>query len=94
MICDGDEKGMCIAGVFGGLNSGVTDSTTNIFLESAHFNAGDTRRTSTRHLLRTDAAKVFEKGSDPNITVFALKTSGTTDGGICRSNNGSVGSCG
>jgi len=73
MICDGEEKGMCIAGVFGGLNSGVTDSTTNIFLESAHFNAGDVRRTSTRHLLRTDAAKVFEKGSDPNITVFALK---------------------
>jgi len=73
MICDGYEKGMCIAGVFGGLNSGVTDTTTNIFLESAHFNAGNTRRTSTRHLLRTDAAKVFEKGSDPNITVFALK---------------------
>lgn len=73
MICGGDEKGMCIAGVFGGLNSGVTDSTVNIFLESAHFNAGDTRRTSTRHLLRTDAAKVFEKGSDPNITIFALK---------------------
>ncbi len=73
MICDGNEKGMCIAGVFGGLNSGVTDTTTNIFLESAHFNAGSTRKTSTRHLLRTDAAKVFEKGSDPNITVFALK---------------------
>ncbi|MEM9545466.1 MAG: phenylalanine--tRNA ligase subunit beta [Bacteroidota bacterium] len=73
MICDGNEKGMCIAGVFGGLNSGVTDHTTNIFLESAHFHAGTTRRTSTRHLLRTDAAKVFEKGSDPNITVFALK---------------------
>lgn len=73
MICDGNEKGMCIAGVFGGLNSGVTDNTTNIFLESAHFNAGNTRRTSTRHLLRTDAAKVFEKGSDPNVTVNALK---------------------
>ena len=73
MICDGEEKGMCIAGVFGGLNSGVTDSTTTIFLESAHFNAKMTRRTSTRHLLFTDAAKVFEKGSDPNMTVFALK---------------------
>lgn len=73
MICDGNEKGMCIAGVFGGLDSGVTEGTTNIFLESAHFEAGNTRRTSTRHLLRTDAAKVFEKGSDPNITVFALK---------------------
>lgn len=73
MICDGDSKAMCIAGVFGGLNSGVTDSTTNIFLESAHFEAGDIRRTSTRHLLRTDAAKVYEKGSDPNITITALK---------------------
>ena len=73
MICDGNEKGMCIAGVFGGLNSGVTDGTKNIFLESAHFHAKMTRRTSTRHLLFTDAAKVFEKGSDPNITVFALK---------------------
>jgi len=73
MICDGAGKGMCIAGVFGGFDSGVTDTTTNIFLESAHFNAGSIRRTSTRHLLRTDAAKCFEKGSDPNITEDALK---------------------
>jgi len=73
MICDGHDKPMCIAGVFGGLNSGVTDSTSNIFLESAHFNAGFIRRTSTKHLLRTDAAKIFEKGSDPNITKYALK---------------------
>ncbi len=73
MICDGEKKPMCIAGVFGGLNSGVTDNTKNIFLESAHFEAGNTRRTSTAHLLRTDAAKVFEKGSDPNITIKALK---------------------
>lgn len=73
MICDGDGKGLCIAGVFGGLDSGVTDDTQNIFLESAHFNAGNIRRTSTRHLLRTDAAKVYEKGSDPNVTVMALK---------------------
>ncbi len=73
MICDGDSNGMCIAGVFGGLKSGVTDGTTNIFLEAAHFNAKTTRRTSFHHDLRTDAAKVFEKGSDPNITVYALK---------------------
>ena len=73
MICDGDSKGMCIGGVFGGINSGVKDSTKNIFLESAHFNAKWIRRTSTRHDLRTDAAKVFEKGSDPNLCVFALK---------------------
>lgn len=73
MICDGEDNGLCIAGVFGGLGSGVTDETQNIFLESAHFEAGGIRRTSTRHLLRTDAAKVYEKGSDPNITVTALK---------------------
>jgi len=73
MICDGDKTPMCIAGVFGGLNSGVSNETKNIFLESAHFEAGNTRRTSTAHLLRTDAAKVFEKGSDPNITIKALK---------------------
>ncbi|MEL6924198.1 MAG: phenylalanine--tRNA ligase subunit beta [Bacteroidota bacterium] len=73
MICDGESQGMCIGGVFGGINSGVTNDTKNIFLESAHFNAGWIRRTSTRHLLRTDAAKVFEKGSDPNVAVYALK---------------------
>lgn len=73
MICDADSNGMCIGGVFGGLNSGVSENTKNIFLESAHFNAGWIRRSSMRHTLRTDAAKVFEKGSDPNITVYALK---------------------
>ncbi len=72
MICDGDSKGMCIGGVFGGLESGVTDSTKNIFLEAAYFNPTSIRRSSTRHNLRTDAAKVFEKGSDPNNTVTAL----------------------
>jgi len=73
MICDANGKGLCIAGVFGGVTSGVTESTTKIFLESAHFDAGTIRKTSTRHLLRTDAAKVYEKGSDPNITEYALK---------------------
>ena len=73
MICDGASNGMCIGGVFGGIKSGVKESTKNIFLESAHFNATSIRRSSMRHNLRTDAAKVFEKGSDPNITVYALK---------------------
>ncbi len=73
VVCDGNSKGMCIGGVFGGIDSGVTDGTTSIFLESAHFNAKWIRRSSTRHDLRTDAAKVFEKGSDPNNCVFALK---------------------
>ncbi len=73
MICDGNSNGMCIGGVFGGIKSGVKDSTKNIFLESAHFNARWIRRSSTRHGLRTDAAKVFEKGSDPNLCVYALQ---------------------
>lgn len=73
MICDGEGKGMCIGGVFGGFDSGIKEGTTDIFLEAAHFNSGYIRRSSMSHNLRTDAAKVFEKGSDPNITVFALK---------------------
>ncbi|GJM36419.1 MAG: phenylalanine--tRNA ligase beta subunit [Saprospiraceae bacterium] len=73
MICDGASNGMCIGGVFGGISSGVTDSTVNLFLESAHFNAKSIRRSSMKHNLRTDAAKVFEKGSDPNVTIHALK---------------------
>lgn len=73
MICDANHQPMCIAGVFGGLNSGVSAATTKIFLEAAHFEAGTTRRSSMRHTLRTDAARVFEKGSDPNVTVYALK---------------------
>jgi phenylalanyl-tRNA synthetase beta chain len=72
MICDGQDNGMCIGGVFGGLKSGVKDDTTNIFLESAHFESQGIRKTSTHHNLRTDAAKCFEKGSDPNVTVKAL----------------------
>lgn len=73
MICDGDSNGMCIAGVFGGMKSGVKETTTNIFLESAFFNAISIRRTSMRHLLRTDAATRFEKGTDPNGTLYALQ---------------------
>ena len=73
MICDGNSNGMCIGGVFGGAKSGVKESTQNIFLESAHFNAGWIRRSSTRHDLRTDAARVFEKGSDPNACRYALQ---------------------
>jgi phenylalanyl-tRNA synthetase beta chain len=73
MICNGDGEGMCIAGVFGGIESGVKNETTDIFLESAHFQQGYIRRTSGRHQLRTDAARCFEKGTDPNGTVTALK---------------------
>ncbi|MEO5583199.1 MAG: phenylalanine--tRNA ligase subunit beta [Saprospiraceae bacterium] len=75
MICNSTSSPICIAGVFGGLHSGITDHTQNIFLESAHFNASSIRRTSMRHVLRTDAATRFEKGTDPNITVKAIKAS-------------------
>lgn len=67
------EGGVCIAGVFGGLHSGVTGGTTSIFLESACFDAGGVRRTARRHGLNTDASFRFERGVDPEITVYALK---------------------
>jgi phenylalanyl-tRNA synthetase beta chain len=72
MICN-QKEGMCIAGVFGGIESGITDSTKNIFLESAYFNPVTIRKTSKRHGLQTDASFRFERGTDPEITVWALK---------------------
>ena len=72
MICDA-EKPMCIAGVFGGEHSGVSDQTTNVFLESAYFNPVWVRKTAKRHALSTDASFRFERGIDPNITIYALK---------------------
>lgn len=72
MICDA-EKPMCIAGVFGGINSGVTEKTTSIFLESAYFNPVSVRKTAKRHGLSTDASFRFERGIDPNITDYALR---------------------
>jgi phenylalanyl-tRNA synthetase beta chain len=72
MICDA-ERGLAMAGVFGGLHSGISASTRNIFLESAWFNPVDIRKTSFRHGLRTDAALHFEKGMDISGTVHVLK---------------------
>tara|TARA_R110002096_G_scaffold30724_6_gene91372 strand:- start:99 stop:2525 length:2427 start_codon:yes stop_codon:yes gene_type:complete len=72
MICDA-EKPMCIAGVFGGIHSGVTQSTTSIFLESAYFNPVSIRKSAKRHGLNTDASFRFERGIDPSITEYALK---------------------
>jgi phenylalanyl-tRNA synthetase beta chain len=72
MICD-TEGGMCIAGVFGGINSGVTESTKNLFIESAYFHPVSIRKTAKRHGLHTDASFRFERGADPNNTPFALK---------------------
>ncbi|MEH6408000.1 MAG: phenylalanine--tRNA ligase subunit beta [Leeuwenhoekiella sp.] len=72
MICDAD-KPLCIAGVFGGLNSGVSQNTNAIFLESAFFDAVSIRKTAKRHGLNTDASFRFERGIDPKITEYALK---------------------
>jgi phenylalanyl-tRNA synthetase beta chain len=72
MICDQD-KPLCIAGVFGGENSGISESTSSIFLESAYFNPISIRKTAKRHALNTDASFRFERGIDPNITKYALK---------------------
>ena len=72
MVCNTEEP-MCIAGVFGGLESGITDQTTNVFLESACFDPVFVRKTARRHGLNTDASFRFERGTDPNIVIYALK---------------------
>ena len=72
MICN-DSEPMCIAGVYGGLESGVSNSTKNIFLESAYFNPVSIRKTAKRHNLSTDSSFRFERGCDPNMTIYALK---------------------
>ena len=72
MICNAEEP-MCIAGVLGGLESGVTKHTTSVFLESAYFNPVSIRKTAKRHALNTDASFRFERGIDPNSTEYALK---------------------
>ena len=72
MICD-TQKSMCIAGVFGGLHSGVTEETTDVFLESACFHPTWVRKTARRFALNTDASFRFERGLDPNQTLYVLK---------------------
>ena len=73
MICDSESNPLCIAGVFGGINSGVSEKTTSIFLESAYFNPVSIRKTAKRHALNTDASFRFERGIDINFTKYALK---------------------
>ncbi|MDR0750208.1 MAG: phenylalanine--tRNA ligase subunit beta [Tannerellaceae bacterium] len=73
MICNANEEGMCIGGVFGGLDSGVTEQTRNIFLESANFNPTWIRKTARRFGLNTDSSFRFERGLDPNNTLYVLK---------------------
>jgi len=72
MICSVTDP-LCIAGVYGGADSGITASTKNIFLESAWFEAGTIRKTSKRHGLKTDASFRFERGTDPEATLFAIR---------------------
>lgn len=72
MICN-SEEGMCIAGVFGGIGSGVDETTTSVFLECACFDPVSVRKTARRHLLNTDASFRFERGTDPSATVYVLK---------------------
>lgn len=72
MICN-DKEGMCIGGVFGGLKSGVTDSTTDVFLECAYFDPTWVRKTARRHGLSTDSSFRFERGCDPNDSLYVLK---------------------
>ena len=71
MICNAEEP-MALAGVFGGLESGISENTNAIFIESAYFNPSRIRRTGRRHQLFTDASFRFERGADPNITIFAM----------------------
>jgi len=89
MICDGNGQGLCIGGVFGGIGSGVTDQTNNIFLESAWFHPVSIRKTSFRHQLRTDAATHFEKGVDIGRTADVLLRAAEL---ICRLSNGRIAS--
>lgn len=88
MICDA-SKPLCIAGVYGGLHSGVKQESTRIFLESASFSAESVRKTSVKHGLRTDAATRFEKGTDIHMVPYALKRAAMLimeiAGGVCSS---------
>ena len=73
MICDAESNPLCIAGVFGGISSGITDTTASVFLESAYFNPVHIRKTAKRHALNTDASFRFERGVDIKLTKYALK---------------------
>jgi phenylalanyl-tRNA synthetase beta chain len=83
LMINNSTNPMCIAGVFGGISSGVSSSTTEIFLESAYFNPISIRKTAKRHALSTDASFRFERGCDPNITVYALKRAAILVTEIC-----------
>ncbi|MFM8832673.1 MAG: phenylalanine--tRNA ligase subunit beta [Cytophagales bacterium] len=73
MVCDGAGKPLCIAGIFGGINSGITEKTVNVFLEGAYWQPSSIRKTAMHHGLKTDASFRFERGADVNSTVYAIK---------------------
>src|SRR5690606_17962463 len=73
MVCNGKGEGMCMAGILGGLNSGVQETTTDIFLESAYWNADGIRSSAQHHSISTDASFRYERGTDPEMTVMAVK---------------------
>ena len=83
LMINNSNNPMCIAGVYGGIDSGVTNKTTDIFLESAYFNPINIRKTSKRHNLKTDASFRYERGCDPNITIYALKRAALLITEIC-----------
>ena len=72
MVCNAEES-MCLAGVLGGLKSGVSNDTTEVFLESAHFDPTSIRKSAKRHSIHTDSSFRFERGADPNMTIYSLK---------------------
>lgn len=89
MICDGNSKGMCIGGVFGGIGSGITTETKRVFLESAYFSPAWIRKTGMAHQLKTDASFRYERGIDPNNTVYAMKRAAMM---ICEVSGGKISS--
>ena len=89
MVCDGKEQGMCIAGVFGGINSGITEKTTDVFLEGAYWLPDTIRKTSMHHGLKTDASFRFERGTDINNTAYAVKRAALL---ICELADGEIAS--
>ncbi|MBI1769710.1 MAG: phenylalanine--tRNA ligase subunit beta [Bacteroidetes bacterium] len=73
MVCDGEENGMCMGGIFGGVNSGITEKTKDVFLEGAYWTPSGIRKSSMHHGLKTDASFRFERGTDPNMTAIGVK---------------------
>ncbi|MGC4023415.1 MAG: phenylalanine--tRNA ligase subunit beta [Cyclobacteriaceae bacterium] len=73
MVCDGENNGMCMGGIFGGINSGITEKTKDVFLEGAYWTPSGIRKSSMHHGLKTDASFRFERGTDPNMTAIGVK---------------------